>query len=172
MFAYWLRWTSAEVYDFRPLWISSWLACTGRTEQAFYCFKSSTQTYMEKKQAKGRGGVPTLGQSKVRIDRTAKYACFAGYVACEQAFGRAGNREPVHRLQAKCGFVSLLKCGFPVGDFYLKKVLSHNRGVASFYPAVFKIFDILIKNKTQTAVINVVSFRGIFINVTETRSAE
>ena len=83
-----------------------------------------------------------------------------------------GTEKPVHRLQAKCGFVSLLKCGFPVGDFYLKKVLSHNRGVASFYPAVFEIFDILIKNKTQTAVINVVSFRGIFINVTETRSAE
>ena len=87
---------------------------------------------MEKKQARGRGGVPTLGQSKVRIDRIAKYACFAGYVACEQAFGRAGNREPVHRLQATCGFVSLLKCGFPVGDFYLKKVLSHNRVSGSF----------------------------------------
>ena len=57
-------------------------------------------------------------------------------------------------LQATCGFVPLLKCGFPVGDFYLKKVLSHNRGmVTSFYPAVFEIFDILIKNKTQTAVI-------------------
>ena len=78
-------------------------------------------------------------------------------------------QENTPALQATWGFVSLLKCGFPVGDFYLKKVLSHNRGmVTSFYPAVFEIFDILIKNKTQTAVISVVSF-SIFINVTETR---
>ena len=40
-----------------------------------------------------------------------------------------------------------MKCGFPVGDLYLTEVLSHNRGmVASFYPAVFEIFDIFLKS--------------------------
>ena len=31
--------------------------------------------------------------------------------------------------------------GFPVGEFYLREVLSHNSGkVASFYQAIFEIF--------------------------------
>ena len=36
---------------------------------------------------------------------------------------------------------------FPVGEFYLRAVLSDNYGdrVASFYQAIFEIFDILLK---------------------------
>ena len=43
-----------------------------------------------------------------------------------------------------CGLiVSLLKRCFPVGEFYLREVFSHNNGrVASFYQATLGIFDI------------------------------
>ena len=46
-----------------------------------------------------------------------------------------------------CGFVSLLKGCFPVGEFYLRAVLSNNYSdrVTSFYQAIFEIFDILLK---------------------------
>ena len=46
-----------------------------------------------------------------------------------------------------CGFVSLLKGCFPVGEFSLRAVLSNNYSdrVASFYQAIFEIFDILLK---------------------------
>ena len=38
-------------------------------------------------------------------------------------------------------FVSLLRGCFPVGEFYLREVLSHNSTkVASFYQAIFEIF--------------------------------
>ena len=37
--------------------------------------------------------------------------------------------------------VSLLRSCFPVSEFYLREVLSHNRGrVASFYQAIFEMF--------------------------------
>ena len=36
--------------------------------------------------------------------------------------------------------------GFPVGEFYLREVLSDNSGnVASFYQAIFKFLDIFLK---------------------------
>ena len=46
-----------------------------------------------------------------------------------------------------CGLiVSLLKGCFPVGEFYLREVFSHNSGrVASFYLATLGIFDISLK---------------------------
>ena len=37
--------------------------------------------------------------------------------------------------------VSLLRSCFPVGEFYLREVLSHNSGrAASFYQVIFEIF--------------------------------
>ena len=42
------------------------------------------------------------------------------------------------------GFVSLLRGCFPVGEFYLREVLSHNSSkVASFYQAIFEKFCFL-----------------------------
>ena len=87
---------------------------------------------MEKRQARGRGGVPTLGQSKVQIDRTAKYACFVGYVRiCFSAEVRFSCRRLLPQ----------------------KGTLSQSRYGSLFLSGRFRNFDILIKKKkTQTAV--------------------
>ena len=105
---------------------------------------------MEKRQARGRGGVPTLGQSKVQIDRTAKYACFVGYVRiCFSAEVRFSCRRLLPQ----------------------KGTLSQSRYGSLFLSGRFRNFDILIKKKNTNSGDGVVSF-SIFINVTETRSAE